>query len=491
MTVEKLTIRPKKITAMKKTMKIGLLLACCLAVVARAFAQNNATCASSKVWIYTGHDRQNNTGLPVGPNLSSPDVNWIIVADTDPNTNEPRPAYAIEKASSSWKDPMPKTQWITSYPEAANAITGDYSFVYTFCMSSVGASSFLYLDIRSDNKSDVYLNGNWIGNTPTNASFGNAVPVAISTNNLSFFVAGTNELKIVDHNSESVKGINVSGYVEGNLLAQVPHCCGNPNSFITGLKWNDLNGDGIMQSSEPVMSGWQIQLSNGQTAVTDNHGYYFFPSLEPGSYTVTEIQQPGWTLTHPGTGNYQITLNSQEVNDGNNFGNKLLLGDSIPCKECIGSFAPIPGEKYVLSAWVKEANSLGKTTYTGPQVILTMEPFPSLPPMTAKGLIIDGWQRIESEFSVPLGTTAIRIKLANAGTNEVYFDDIRVSPFNASMKSFAYDPNTLRLMAELDERNYATFYEYDEQGALIRVKKETERGVKTIKESGNNTQIKQ
>ena len=38
-------------------------------------------------------------------------------------------------------------------------------------------------------------------------------------------------------------------------------------------------------------------------------------------------------------------------------------------------------------------------------------------------------------------------------------------------------------MAELDENNYATFYEYDDDGTLIRVKKETERGIKTIKET--------
>jgi hypothetical protein len=65
----------------------------------------------------------------------------------------------------------------------------------------------------------------------------------------------------------------------------------------------------------------------------------------------------------------------------------------------------------------------------------------------------------------------------------VYFDDIRIVPFNANMKSFVYNPINLRLMAELDENNYATFYEYDDEGTLIRLKKETERGIKTIKET--------
>jgi hypothetical protein len=38
-------------------------------------------------------------------------------------------------------------------------------------------------------------------------------------------------------------------------------------------------------------------------------------------------------------------------------------------------------------------------------------------------------------------------------------------------------------MAELDENNYATFYEYDDDGTLVRVKKETSRGIKTINET--------
>ena len=55
------------------------------------------------------------------------------------------------------------------------------------------------------------------------------------------------------------------------------------------------------------------------------------------------------------------------------------------------------------------------------------------------------------------------------------------------MKSYVYDPINMRLVAELDERNYATMYEYDEEGKLVRVKKETERGIMTIKENRNNT----
>jgi hypothetical protein len=51
------------------------------------------------------------------------------------------------------------------------------------------------------------------------------------------------------------------------------------------------------------------------------------------------------------------------------------------------------------------------------------------------------------------------------------------------MKSYVYDPINLRLTAELDANNYASFYEYDDEGTLIRTKVETKEGIKTIKET--------
>ena len=62
-------------------------------------------------------------------------------------------------------------------------------------------------------------------------------------------------------------------------------------------------------------------------------------------------------------------------------------------------------------------------------------------------------------------------------------DDIRIFPANANMKSFVYNPYTAKLMATLDENNFATFYEYDQEGRLVRVKKETTKGIQTISES--------
>lgn len=167
---------------------------------------------------------------------------------------------------------------------------------------------------------------------------------------------------------------------------------------------------------------------------------------------------------------------------------------------CASSFALEPGHDYVLGAWTKE--SMRRSTaqldlellpeYPSPRIHLLFkigEVFveSAANPFRPGGSIIDGWQRIEKEFQVPPGASELRIDLENEGPDEVFFDDIRIFPTQGNMKSFVYDPLTLRLMAELDERNYATFYEYDQEGALIRVKKETERGIMTIQESRNAT----
>ena len=67
------------------------------------------------------------------------------------------------------------------------------------------------------------------------------------------------------------------------------------------------------------------------------------------------------------------------------------------------------------------------------------------------------------------------------GSNNVYFDDIRMIPDNSNMQSFVYHPVNLRLMAQLDENNYATFYEYDDDGTLIRVKRRQNEGSRLSK----------
>jgi len=139
-----------------------------------------------------------------------------------------------------------------------------------------------------------------------------------------------------------------------------------------------------------------------------------------------------------------------------------------------------------LSAWVKEDGvSPLITSYTNPSVKVIHPNASTNEQFYPSGSIIDGWQKIEGIFTIPSDGDFELQLLTASGT--AYFDDIRVHPFNSSMITYVYDPLTLRLIAELDERNYAKIYEYDEEGKLIRIKKETEKGIMTIQETRENT----
>lgn len=167
-------------------------------------------------------------------------------------------------------------------------------------------------------------------------------------------------------------------------------------------------------------------------------------------------------------------------------------------------FSPRVGSDYELSCWVKENNSSSSAYYTdkaykNPQVsvefystagALIGTALAANPYLQTDARIIEGWQRLVFPFSVPVGAASMKFKFSNQNTNtgsDVYFDDFRAYPAKSYIKSFVYDPITLRYSATLDENNYATFYVYDDEGKLVITKKETREGVKTISEgrSGN------
>jgi len=89
---------------------------------------------------------------------------------------------------------------------------------------------------------------------------------------------------------------------------------------ISGTKWEDHNGNGVRDTGDQGLSGWHI-LMNGQDTglVTDTNGDYSF-SAGPGSFTLQEQLQPGWTQTY-GNAGYNITTSSGIDVGGNDFGN--------------------------------------------------------------------------------------------------------------------------------------------------------------------------
>ena len=103
---------------------------------------------------------------------------------------------------------------------------------------------------------------------------------------------------------------------------------------ISGMKYNDLNGNGVFDG-EPGMEGWTIQLSKDgstvNTTTTGKDGSYRFVSLAPGSYSVAEVDQSGWTRTAPKDGSYSVDLKDSDVagKDFANHGSFSISGTSF------------------------------------------------------------------------------------------------------------------------------------------------------------------
>jgi len=92
---------------------------------------------------------------------------------------------------------------------------------------------------------------------------------------------------------------------------------------ISGVVYNDINGNGVKDAGEPGLPGWTIALggASSATAVTASDGSYIFPNLAAGStYTVGEVMQPGWSQRSPPGGSYSVTLTSAST-VGRDFGN--------------------------------------------------------------------------------------------------------------------------------------------------------------------------
>ncbi len=164
---------------------------------------------------------------------------------------------------------------------------------------------------------------------------------------------------------------------------------------------------------------------------------------------------------------------------------------------CIQKFSPDTGE-YVVSGWLREDHNTTQAlqeNYSNATITIKLKKncndtvSPIILVFHPNGPMIEEWQRVEAKFRIPTGYALVEVYL-NAPSQDSWFDDLRISPYASNMKTYAYDQVSLRLMAELDENNFATFYEYDLEGQLMRVKKETINGIVTLKEVRSNTSIK-
>ena len=287
----------------------------------------NRDCLVGSISLNTG--TSGSTTLPAG----SGDPYWEVISDPDPGTSESRPATVITP-NSAWKPAQPNSAWISSYPTADNDQNGKYVFRRCFCLAPNFDTPNLTVSLRADDQATVFLNGVQIVATPI-SSFQTAAPTTATVMSQTSFKAGQNCLTVEVNNLSSVAmGLNLTGTMTAAGLTVIrPECC-DPTGKIQGRKWNDTNGNGLLDNNESGLAGWTISLSNGMTATTDSLGFYNFIGVQPGTVTISETQQPGWQQTFPSGGTYSVNVTANSVITGRNFGNRKASDDLPPCSLC-------------------------------------------------------------------------------------------------------------------------------------------------------------
>lgn len=99
---------------------------------------------------------------------------------------------------------------------------------------------------------------------------------------------------------------------------------------VSGVVFNDLNGNGLRDSGEPGLPGATIFIDlngnntpdAGETRITDASGTYSFTGLVPGTYVVTQILPNGTVNTTPNP--ITVGLTSEEV-EVVNFGDFIQI----------------------------------------------------------------------------------------------------------------------------------------------------------------------
>lgn len=212
---------------------------------------------------------------------------------------------------------------------------------------------------------------------------------------------------------------------------------------------------------------------------------YRRPITTSGTPTInTAIAHTGKRSLNTGSGlTVDLPYSSFNYSPYTNYYNGYYSNDpmhpySFSIRNEHAGFCIEPLKEYIISFWISTGPSPNITDYPIPSTAGVETSIYSLIAFTKTSNIIDGWQQVEAKFT-PSPRDFVTVNFPPG----FCVDDIRVYPSTGNMKSFVYNPFSQKLMATLDENNFASMYEYDQEGNLVRVKKETAKGIMTVSES--------
>ena len=144
----------------------------------------------------------------------------------------------------------------------------------------------------------------------------------------------------------------------------------------------------------------------------------------------------------------------------------------------------------IVRVWLRSAFSTAADVANNSHGFRVLDGFQSKP-MTRVART-GGWDLYEAYLQFPSDDyepgDALQLSLEYdlAANESVYLDDLRFQPRESQVTCYVYDPDNYRLLTEFGDQHFGVYYQYDLEGKLVRQSIETERGIKTLKETQYN-----
>lgn len=326
-------------------------------------------------------------------------------------------------------------------------------------------------------------------------------------NNLNFYSIQSNDNAVISEN------INIKNAVydcNGNLNIKIKNPSDYVKNFISNAVYN--GGDYLSTTFGLTLNSVKNYAQSG------NNGYFFNGSCLSGTLDTDAFGNEILTvlikpyihcanengLVMPGNSELygKLTLFEKRPIVVNDYSQSVNLVNtkahtgkkSMEISSTVAFDQPMlrlfKDKKYITSVWVSRANSnvVSYKTLNNNLIVPGIMSNGSFVPLSATeykiqySKVVEGWQKIDIEFSVNLDNAIIGFQF-NPGSTSLYIDDFRFSPKVGGLVTSVYDPIKFWLRASLNVDNYATLFFYDEEGNLTLKKQETEKGIFSMMES--------